>query len=223
MPAAGRFCGGRTVVEHELTEQPSLEHAVLEGERVLLRPLARRDAAAAFPLIHRRREVLDWLIWQGPRRLAELEDAYDHWISSGETGCGYHFAVVDRAEQAFCGTIGVRFTDHPFVGDLGYWIGSAHWGRGLATEAVALTAYLCFEHLRARRLVAEVFLGNEASRRVLDKNGFACDPTTHRRRFSGRLPDVDRERWRYTLTAEAWRCSEPAVPEHTVRLAPARP
>ena len=219
MDPAGRFRGGLVVVEHEISEQPVLEHAVLEGPRTLIRPLVRADARPAFPLVHRRREVLDWLIWQGPRRISELEDAYAHWISPSEHGYGYHFAIVERGSETFCGTIGVRFTDHAFVGDLGYWLGAEHWGRGLATEAVGLVAWLSFAHLRARELVAEVFLGNDASCRVLEKNGFRCDGQVHRWRFSGRLPDVDRERWRYVLRANEWRATAGPAPAHTVRLA----
>lgn len=54
--------------------------------------------------------------------------------------------------------------------ELGYWITRPHWGRGIATRAVA--AFLG-EHELRRPLSAGVARHNEASRRVLERNGFA--------------------------------------------------
>ncbi len=50
-----------------------------------------------------------------------------------------------------------------------YWLGSAHWGRGVATAALA---ELITEHERSRPLHAFVATGNSASMRVLEKCGF---------------------------------------------------
>lgn len=56
--------------------------------------------------------------------------------------------------------------------EIGYWLGEAHWGRGIMTEAVvAMTAY-GFEHFDLLRIEAEVFARNPASMRVLEKAGF---------------------------------------------------
>jgi RimJ/RimL family protein N-acetyltransferase len=53
--------------------------------------------------------------------------------------------------------------------DVGYWIGRAHWGRGIATEA--LREFLEID--RTRPLSAHVAVHNAGSRRVLEKCGFA--------------------------------------------------
>ncbi|MEA3198863.1 MAG: hypothetical protein QOE90_291 [Thermoplasmata archaeon] len=53
--------------------------------------------------------------------------------------------------------------------ELGYWIDRAHWGRGLATAAVRT---FLTEHAE-RPLRAVVAAHNRASRRVLEKAGFA--------------------------------------------------
>jgi RimJ/RimL family protein N-acetyltransferase len=50
-----------------------------------------------------------------------------------------------------------------------YWIGRAFWGRGVATAA--LSSFL--RHERRRTLYARVAADNLASRRVLEKCGFA--------------------------------------------------
>jgi RimJ/RimL family protein N-acetyltransferase len=51
---------------------------------------------------------------------------------------------------------------------VGYWIDRAHWGRGVASRALA--AFL--QIVTVRPLVAHVAKHNVASRRVLEKSGF---------------------------------------------------
>ncbi|GAA3665694.1 GNAT family N-acetyltransferase [Microbacterium marinilacus] len=52
---------------------------------------------------------------------------------------------------------------------LGYWLGRAFWGRGIGTAA--LRAFLGID--RSRPLHADPHEGNTASRRVLERVGFA--------------------------------------------------
>jgi RimJ/RimL family protein N-acetyltransferase len=52
---------------------------------------------------------------------------------------------------------------------LGYWLGSAYWGRGIATAA--LRSYLD-EHEPRRPINAQVVATNLGSIRVLEKCGF---------------------------------------------------
>ncbi|WP_394850205.1 GNAT family N-acetyltransferase [Pendulispora brunnea] len=52
---------------------------------------------------------------------------------------------------------------------VGYWIGSAHWGRGIASAALA--AFVA-HHERTRPLHAYVAAENVGSIRVLEKAGF---------------------------------------------------
>jgi RimJ/RimL family protein N-acetyltransferase len=63
---------------------------------------------------------------------------------------------------------------------IGYWLGKAYWGKGIATRALA--DFL--SHVKARPLYAHVAKDNVASIRVLEKCGFticgeakgACPP-----------------------------------------------
>lgn len=186
--------------------QPVLQDAVLDGVRVRLRPQRFEDASELFPLIHGREPVLRWLIWPGPENVVELEQRFEHWVTRSDEGDNYAFVVVDRASGAACGSLVLRFLGHPFTGDLGYWIGEPFWGRGLATEAIALAGHLAFAHLATEELLAEVFIGNDASCRVLEKNGYTRDPRLYASRFSAGERDVERERWRYSLSREDFEC-----------------
>jgi len=59
--------------------------------------------------------------------------------------------------------------------ELGYWLGKAYWGRGVATQAVSLMCAKGFTELDLVRIYAEVFEHNAASQRVLEKCGFTLE------------------------------------------------
>ena len=169
----------------------------LDGERVALVPVEPGHAEALFPLVHGRDEVLRWLIWRGPETVDELAESYQEWRTANANGIGVHLAILDRtAGDAPVGTIGLRFLS-PRVGDLGYWLASHVWGRGYCTEAVALVARLAFEHSDANALCAWVDVGNEASRRVLEKNGFVLEQTV---RAKAAKPSGPTDQWGFVLT-----------------------
>ena len=152
---------------------PYLKHAELIGERVILRPVDLSYANTVFDLLHGNEDVLRWLVWDGPNELRDIEEFYSHWIMRSENGCDYHFVILDRETKAFAGCIGPRFVGHPTTGDVGYWLDPAYWGRGFMTEAVRLVDHLCLRHLGADLLYAYVFVGNDGSRAVLEKNGYS--------------------------------------------------
>ncbi|NSL86243.1 GNAT family N-acetyltransferase [Chitinophaga sp. Mgbs1] len=56
--------------------------------------------------------------------------------------------------------------------EIGYWIGAPFYGKGVMSEAVALLTAYTFSELDIHRIYAGVFAYNEASKKVLLKNGF---------------------------------------------------
>ena len=56
--------------------------------------------------------------------------------------------------------------------EIGYGIGEAHQGRGVATAAVKMLVQKCFSESPLRKLIAYVHHENVASRRLLQKVGF---------------------------------------------------
>lgn len=86
------------------------------------------------------------------------------------------FAIV-RADEAI-GGIGytLRHDVERISAEIGYWIGTAFWGRGIMTAALrAVTAYAFCEHPELRRIYAVPFAGSTASVRVLEKVGYRCE------------------------------------------------
>ncbi len=59
--------------------------------------------------------------------------------------------------------------------EIGYWVGEAHWGRGIATDVVRRFTDWAFETYDLLRLYALVFDGNRGSCRVLEKAGYQLE------------------------------------------------
>jgi [ribosomal protein S5]-alanine N-acetyltransferase len=138
---------------------------------VLLRPWLRGDEPALVKHANNRK------IWRNlrdrfphPYTSSDAED----WIRSVEDQGEptLNFAIVLDGEPI--GAVGLeRFGDvERRVAEIGYWLGEAHWGKGLTTEAVIATSTYAFTTLDIDRLHAGVFEWNPASCRVLEKAGY---------------------------------------------------
>jgi RimJ/RimL family protein N-acetyltransferase len=57
--------------------------------------------------------------------------------------------------------------------EVGYWLGEAYWGRGVATEALTAVTAEAFKLFEITRLYALAFADHGASVRVLEKAGYA--------------------------------------------------
>lgn len=87
---------------------------------------------------------------------------------------------------------------------IGYWIGRPYWGQGIATAATARLLYYLIVHAQLTEVAAETLKRNVASRRVLEKLGFAMVHEVINTEPRWRCDD-----WivRYELAQRAWRIS----------------
>ena len=92
-------------------------------------------------------------------------------------GARHHLAIVEGERPIGC--IGIVPAGDA-RGELGLWIGRDFHGRGFGTDAVRLATRYAFERAALTTLEAAVFVGNFASRRVLEKNGFLLERTQRR-------------------------------------------
>ncbi|WLD57220.1 GNAT family N-acetyltransferase [Salinispirillum sp. LH 10-3-1] len=93
------------------------------------------------------------------------------WVNEGSKD-----SIVKAIEYdgVFVGTIGVKpgSFERAHCGEIGYWLGEAHWGKGIATQAISAMTDTMFQTTKMVRLFAPVFAPNEASKRVLVKSGY---------------------------------------------------
>lgn len=174
----------------------------LAGERVRLRAHRIADAAAAYALLANTDAILRWLVWEGPTAPEELAEHYARWCVESDGGPDLRLALEERASGALAGSIALRFGGHPGQGDLGYWVGLPFQRRGLGREALALAARLAFVHLGAHALHAWVFVGNVASRGLLESSGFTLTRTIPSRILK-RGQRIDE--WHFVQLVSEWR------------------
>jgi len=110
---------------------------------------------------------------------------------NAEPDTQFAFAIT-QGDKAI-GSIGVFRKDniHRLTGELGYYIGEAHWGNGYTAEAVRQICRYVFENTDIVRIFAEPFAVNTASCRVLEKAGFVCEGTLRSNAIkNGRMLDM---------------------------------
>ena len=103
------------------------------------------------------------------------------WIDVATTnGPDLHWAI-DRAGEAIGGISAIAGSGvFRATAQIGYWLGRAHWGQGVATAClIALVDHLATLR-RFARLEARVFAWNAASMRVLEHAGFGRDALLRR-------------------------------------------
>lgn len=120
-----------------------------------------------------------------------LEDART-WIAyaSGEADPMSHPAI--EVGGGVAGGTGLEpLADvNRLTAEIGYFLGRAFWGRGIATATVRALAAYAFEVRGFERVEAPIFAWNPASGRVLEKAGFVLEGRFRRRMIKdGRIGD----------------------------------
>jgi ribosomal-protein-alanine N-acetyltransferase len=177
--------------------------AVLTGEHIRLRPIRSEDAAAAYPLLADDR-VTRTILYDGPTSVDDLARDYRTRGAWWRDGVGdYWFAIEETQVGTFVGVIAVHARDsgQPQEVSIGYWIGVPYWNQGYATEAIRLVTHFAFQCLGAVRTYAQVFVGNIASCRALEKNGFRLDGTL---RWESNKRGQWLDDWFFTLIRPEW-------------------
>lgn len=145
----------------------------LETRRLWLRWPRQADAAAIVRLA-------------GDKAVAEMTGVLPHpytadhaeqWIiearRANTEGRRLTMVITPRSHpNQVIGSVGIAadIAETPFIG---YWLGLPFWDLGYATEATRALVDAYFAYTRAKELEASVRVINPASRRVLEKAGFA--------------------------------------------------
>lgn len=149
---------------------PSLP--VLHAERIDLRPPREGDREALYALFSAP-EVMRY--WSTPAwsELAAADAWFGRQAGFLQAGTGMTWAIARHEDDALIGTVSLHafFTEQARA-EVGYTLHPAHWGRGLAREAVRRVLRHGFDDLGLRRIEADTDPRNEGSCRLLEALGF---------------------------------------------------
>lgn len=149
-------------------------------------------------------DIFDTIIWNGP---SNPNDLHNYWLTCRQDFARgpehqLSLAAIDKATGQIAGGLSLRPHSVPFgVWDLGYALAKPYHGRGLATEAARVLVDVAFRERHAYRVFANAFVGNQASRRVLEKLGFTFEGTS--RGFIEK-PSGRKDEWLLAITRPDW-------------------
>jgi len=148
----------------------------IRTERLLLRAWRESDRAP-FAALNADPQVMEWF----PKTLTRAEsdriaDTIERLMD--EQGWGL-WAVEVPGVADFIGFVGLNRDDvalgRPVV-EAAWRLAAEHWGRGYAPEAARASLAHGFETLGLEEIVAFATIGNQRSRRVMEKIGMTHDP-----------------------------------------------
>jgi [ribosomal protein S5]-alanine N-acetyltransferase len=136
-------------------------------------------------------EVTRFFSW-GPYASIDEPLAYIAGLAGErERGERLDFVIVDRGDRPL-GVIGLsELSRRDRRAIVGTWLGRAHWGTGVNSEAKGLVAHLGFALIGLERLGAYADLDNPRSQAALERLGFAREGRLRRwHRHGDRVHDV---------------------------------
>ena len=158
---------------------------VLRSSRIFLRTPVMADHSAWADLRARSRAFLEpWEpLWpEDDLEKSAFRRRIRRYSSEIRDGVAYPWFVFDAETRALVGGVTLSQVRRGVTqtGTVGYWMGEAHAGRGIMSEAVGLLAGWAFATQRLHRLEASCLLDNRRSIRLLEKVGFTREGLARR-------------------------------------------
>ncbi|MDV7140539.1 GNAT family N-acetyltransferase [Maribacter sp. TH_r10] len=104
-----------------------------------------------------------------------LEENAIAWIQMTNSGFkekdNYMFGIRLKDSPGLIGAIGLDINKENNRAELGYWLAEDFWNQGITTEAAKAILTFGFDKLKLNKIIAVYLTTNEASGRVMVKNG----------------------------------------------------
>ncbi len=144
-------------------------------DEVALELAEEHHAPEMFALVDRNRDHLrPWMPWVDATATEADSTAYLKFVR-GEYAAGRQLHCNLRYQGILVGGIGLRMNRGDAKTDLGYWLDSAHVGRGVVTRAARVLTDAAFRDLGFRRVSIRAAVDNVRSRAVPERLGFAFE------------------------------------------------
>jgi ribosomal-protein-alanine N-acetyltransferase len=83
--------------------------------------------------------------WTPHKNIDETRATISNWNNSYDRPSFYQWAITLKDVNIPIGAIGLFvINEYDLTGDVGYCIGKAYWGRGIATEALRAILYFAY-------------------------------------------------------------------------------
>jgi ribosomal-protein-alanine N-acetyltransferase len=143
----------------------------LRGDRVTLRWLTAADVPALYDVFSDEEVNRYWDGW----RMTSMDDAVaclQDVEMQFRNRMLFQWGIADAADRIIGTTTLLHLNEKHARAELGFAIGRAHWGKGLARDAAETTIRFAFDELGLHRLEADADPRNDRSLRLLETLGF---------------------------------------------------
>ena len=167
--------------------------------RLLLRKPRPEDAPLIFETYAQDPEVTRYLTFRPHRKVNDAREAIDRFLEGWRTGRSYSWLIFRHEGNDLVGAIGAR-QDQGI--NLGYLIARPYWRRGFMSEAVSAIVEWAFAQPDIFRVWAVCDCDNEASARLLKRNGFHQEGILRKWSLHPNISEVPRDCYCYGRTRD---------------------
>jgi RimJ/RimL family protein N-acetyltransferase len=167
--------------------------------RLLLRKPRPEDAASIFTAYAQDPEVTRYLAFRPHRSMNDAHEAVGRFLEGWRSGKTFCWLIFLRDNEELVGAIAAR-EDQGI--NLGYLIARPHWRRGFMSEAVGAIVEWAFAQPHIFRVWAVCDCENEASARLLERNGFREEGILRKWSLHPNISDVPRDCYCYAKTRD---------------------
>lgn len=146
-------------------------------ENITLRYSGIQDAQRFYEMISSEKYLYFW--W----RMTSVDDALDYFQRQQQRYEAWYrtehmYSII--LDEKVIGSVWIVCIQHRrHVGEIGYFVDEAYWGKGIATQAVKMVEKLWFEDLWFQRLTIVLKPENVASEKVAIKSGYTKEAYLH--------------------------------------------
>jgi ribosomal-protein-alanine N-acetyltransferase len=166
-------------------------------ERLLIRKPRFQDAPHIFAAYGQDPEVTRYLAFRPHRGLKDAVEAVGRFLEGWRAGKSYCWLIFRREGEELIGAIAAR-EDQGI--NLGYLVARPYWRRGFMSEALSAIVDWAFAQPNVFRVWAVCDVDNEASARLLERNGFNQEGVLRKWSVHPNVSDVPRDCYCYAKT-----------------------
>lgn len=176
--------------------------AIIETERLILRPFIDDDADAAFRNWESDDKVTKFLRWQTYHDVDDTKKVIHEWVQSYSNPSFYQWAILLKSLNEPIGSISVVEQDERTAKvHIGYCIGSVWWHQGITSEAFSALIPFFFNEVMVNRIESQHDPNNPHSGNVMKKCGLKYEGTLRQADWSNKgIVDA----CMYALLREDW-------------------
>ena len=155
--------------------------AILETERLILRPLTVEDYQACFKWCGDAR-VNEYMIYPLYKKAEDVKE-WLKTLNTDEKHIDYGFVLKETGK--LIGSGGIYYHEERDIWSIGYNLAFDAWGKGYTTEAISKIIEYAKNRFNIKEIYGTFAVDNIGSRRVMEKLGMTFERDTEYSKFDG--------------------------------------